>query len=178
MTSYSIVRPAIPADRDEIWRLFRLHAEENALVPLAENKVDWYLDRMLYPRRIEADDTGPRGMVGVIGSPSALEAAIMLMLGAPWYSDEIMLDDCMNFVDPAHRKSDHAKALISYAKHLVDTVRQEHPSFRMTLGIVSTERTEAKIRLYSRQQLQPVGALFLYPPASGVKSLTETHWTD
>jgi len=173
MTSASIVRPAVPSDRDEIWRLFRLHAEENALVRLAQDKVDWYLDRMLYPHRIAVDDTGPRGRIGVIGASGSLEAAIMLVLGAPWYSDEIMLDDCMNFVDPAHRKSDHAKALIAYAKHLVDKVREGHPNFKMTLGIVSTERTEAKIRLYARQDLQPVGALFVYPPASGVKPLTE-----
>lgn len=178
MTSPSIVRKAVPQDRGEIWRLFRLHAEENALGALAQDKVDWYLNRFLDPRGVAPDDAGPRGMVGVIGSPSALEASIMLVLGAPWYSDEIMLDDCMNFVDPAHRRSDHAKALIAYAKRLVDQVREKHPSFKMTLGIVSTDRTEAKIRLYQRQQLQPVGALFVYPAVSGVKSLTETHWTD
>lgn len=177
MSGPSIVRPAVAADHEEIWRLFRLHADENALFPLCESKVNFYLDRVLNPKSVGADDTGPRGLIGVIGPVGALEGAIMLMLASPWYSEEITLDDCMNFVDPGHRKSNHAKALISYAKYLVDRVREGHPDFKMTLGVVSTERTAAKIRLYSRQ-LEPVGAWFVYPPVSGVKSLKETHWTD
>lgn len=178
MTSPSVVRPAVPADRDEIWRLFKLHHAENALVPLSEEKATFFLDRILHPDRVKPSDGGPRGLIGVIGPAGALEGAIMLVLGAPWYSDEIMMGDCLNFVDPAHRKSHHAKALIAYAKHLTDKVREGHPSFKMTLGIVSTERTEAKMRLYSRQSLEPVGASFVYPPVSGVKSLKETRWND
>lgn len=177
MSSPSIVRPAVAADLDEIWRLFRLHADENALFPLSESKVTFYLRRVLDPKSIAPDDTGPRGQIGVIGPVGALEGAIMLMLGSPWYSEEVTLDDCMNFVDPAHRKSNHAKALISYAKHLVDRVREGNPDFCMTMGVVSTDRTQAKIRLYSRH-LKPVGAYFIYPDVSGVKSLKETHWTD
>jgi hypothetical protein len=178
-SSPSIVRPAIPADHSEIWRLFKLHAEENALFPLSERKVEFYLQRLLHPGEIAADDTGPRGLLGVIGPVGALEGAIMLVLGSPWYTDEITLDDCMNFVDPAHRKSSHAKSLIAYSKHLVDQVRLGHPDFKMILGVMSTERTAPKIRLYS-QQMGLVGAFFMYPSdsASGVKLLKNMHRTN
>lgn len=178
MTAPSVVRPAIAGDRDEIWRLFLLHAEENALFPLSENKVQFYLERFLRPETIAADDTGPRGLIGVIGEVGALEGAIMLVLGSPWYTDDITLDDCMNFVDPAHRNSGHAKALISYSQHLVDQVRQRHPDFKMIIGVLSTERTAAKIRLYSRLMGEPVGAFFMHPPASGVKPLKNMHRTN
>lgn len=174
MSSQSVVRPATPVDMGEIWRLFRLHAEENALFPLSERKVQYHLDRILHPGKIDSEDTGPRGLIGVIGPVGALEGAIMLVLGSPWYTDEITLDDCMNFVDPAHRRSDHSRALIAYSKHLVDCVRLGHPEFKMILGVVSTERTAPKIRLYSRQ-LELVGAYFMYPPVSGVKPLKNLH---
>lgn len=168
MTSPSIVRPAVPADRDEIWRLFKLHHEENGLFPLAESKVRFYLDRMLNPHDIEPGDMGPRGMIGVIGPIGALEGGIMLVLGSPWYTEDVTLDDCMNFVDPAHRKSRHSEALIEYSKHLVDKVREGHPEFKMILGIVSTKRTAAKIRLYSRR-MPVVGAYFMYPAPAEVE---------
>lgn len=179
MTSPSIVRPAVPADQSEVWRLFRMHHEENALFPLSERKVQSLLDRILSPAQIAADDTGPRGLIGVIGPVGALEGMIMLVLGAAWYTDVITMDDCTNFVDPQHRRSEHARTLIAYSKHLVDTVRIGHPDFKMILGVLSTERTAAKIRLYSREMGEPVGAFFMHPSSnvSGVKPLKNMHRT-
>lgn len=175
MPSQSVVRPAVPRDEPEIWRLFLLHHSENALFPLSESKVQVLLDRVLRPEKIKQDDAGPRGIIGVIGDVGALEGAIMLVLGSPWYTEAIMPNDCMNFVDPAHRQSDHAKALIAYAKHIVDSTRAGgFPDFRMIVGIVSTKRTAAKIRLYSRQ-LEPVGAYFMYPPVDGTVPLQNLH---
>lgn len=175
MTSPSVVRPATPADTGELWRLFRLHHEENALFALSEPKVQFYLDRTLHPERIGPEDAGPRGVIGVIGPVGALEGAIMLVLGSPWYTDQISVNDCMNFVDPAHRCSSHAKVLISYAKHIVDSVRADgQTDFRMIIGVVSTKRTAAKIRLYSRE-VEAVGAYFMYPPVDGLVPLKKQH---
>lgn len=162
MTSPSIVRPAIIADEPDLWRLFRAHHAENALLALSERKVQYYLDRVLRPGEIAPDDCGPRGIIGVIGPSQSLEGAIMLVLSSPWYSDQISMGDCMNYVDPAHRSSNHTKTLISYAKQMVDEIRKAYSDFFMTLGVVSTKRTAAKIRLYERQ-LTPIGALFMYP---------------
>lgn len=162
MTSPSVVRPAVPEDEREIWRLFRALHAENAMFPISETKVQQHIDRLLHPGRIASDDLGPRGLIGVIGPVGALEGVIMLVFGSPWYSDAVTLDECLNYVDPQHRSSNHAKALIAYAKHLVDGIREKHPDFKLVIGVLSTKRTAAKVRLYERQ-LTAAGAFFLYP---------------
>ncbi len=162
MTSPSIVRTAIPDDESEIWRLFRLLHAENAMLPISERKVQYHIDRMLHPEIISLEDTGPRGIIGVIGEPGKLEGAIMLAFGSMWYSEVITLDEFLNFVDPSHRNSNHAKALIGYAKHIVDQVRLTHADVKLVIGILSTKRTAAKVRLYERQ-LTPCGSFFIYP---------------
>lgn len=176
MTSPSIVRAAVPEDKAELWRLLRLLWAENGMCSISERKVDLYLDRLLNPSRYEQDDGGPRGIIGVIGPVGSLEAAIMLAFGSPWYSDEITLDEHLNFVDPAHRNSDHAKTLIAYAKHMVDQIRPAHPEFKLVIGVLSTHRTAAKVRLYERQ-LTPSGAFFVYPPPENISPLKSLYRT-
>jgi hypothetical protein len=154
MTSPSVVREADINDEPEIWRLFRLAHEENGLYSLSEDKVRSFLAPVLFAKQ--------GGVIGVIGR-NPLEAIVMLVISSPWYSRDIAMDDCLSFVDPEHRQSDHAKALIAYAKTTVDGIRQMHPDFKLTMGIVSTDRTAAKVRLFS-QQLTPVGVFFAYPP--------------
>lgn len=157
MPSQSLVRPAVPQDEAEIWRLFRLLHDENGLFPICEAKVQAALDRLLRPDQIGPDDTGTRGFIGVIGPVGALEACIALVVGSHWYSEEWVLEERLNFVDPAHRSSEHAKTLISYAKHCADQV-----GCRLVIGVLSTQRTAAKVRLYERQ-LVPAGAFFVHP---------------
>ena len=168
----SAVRPATREDEKEIWRLFREHHAENAFFPLSKAKVQYYLDRVLKPETIPDGDNGPRGVIGVIGAHGNLQAAIMLILGTPWYSDSITMDDCMSFVDGRYRVSNHARALLGYAKSIVDQIRRGDPEFKMILGIISNVRTAEKVRLYSRE-MQPVGAYFMYPAPSGAMPLTE-----
>ncbi len=162
MPSASIVRPAIPDDKPELWRLFRLLWAENAMFSISERKVDWYLDRLLHPQDILPEDTGPRGFIGVVGPVGALEACIMLTLGASWYSEDITLDEHLNFVDPPHRQSNHAKALISYAVSCSDRI-----GIQLVIGVLSTHRTAAKVRLYERQ-LTACGSFFVHPPPAGI----------
>ncbi len=164
--SPSIVRAARPEDENELWSLFRLMHSEAALYPLCEPKVQDYLRRVLYPGTIPPDDTGPRGIIGVIGSPARLEAAIMLVLGSVWYSSAITLMDALNFVHPEFRASNHAKALIAYSKTMTDEIRKVDVNFQMLIGIVSTKRTQAKIRLFRRQMVE-AGAVFIYPTPAG-----------
>lgn len=160
--SASVVRPAIPQDEGELWVLLRMMHRENGLLPLSEQRVGYYLDRVLYPGKISPDDTGPRGIIGVIGPSSRLEGVIMLVLGHVWYSDSIMLQDCVNFVREDCRQSSHSKELIAYSKRMTDEIRKSDPDFRMMVGVVSTVRTQAKIRLYRRQMVE-CGSFFLYP---------------
>ncbi|QPF87037.1 hypothetical protein IC762_12360 [Bradyrhizobium genosp. L] len=167
MNQPSLVRPARPADKSEVWRLFRLCHAENGLLPIAERKVNFYIDRLLEPANIVADDAGPRGIIGVIGEKK-LEGCIMLSFGSPWYSDEINVDEFLNFVDPAHRNGNHAKTLISYAKEMIDALRGDHPHLKLMIGVLSVKRTAPKVRLYERQ-LTPAGAFFIYPPPENIE---------
>lgn len=171
MTSVSTVRPACPADRAELWRLLRLLWSENAMFAISERKIDFYLDRLLHPENITADDIGPRGFIGVIGPVGALEGAIMLTVGSTWYSEEINLDEHFNFVDPTHRNSSHAKALISFAKHCATEA-----GVKLVIGVLSTKRSAAKVRLYERQ-LTPAGAFFVFPAPDDVSPRTRLYRT-
>jgi hypothetical protein len=166
MTQDSVVRAAIPQDKNEIWRLFRLCHTENGMLPMSESKVDYHIDRLLDPTNIAVNDFGPRGMIGVIGQ-RRLEGAIMLGFGSPWYSEEINMDEYLNFVDPEHRASNHAKTLIAYAKHIVDQIRLKHQNFKLMIGVLSTKRAAAKVRLYERQ-LTAAGAFFIYPAPDNI----------
>lgn len=157
MTVASAVRPAISDDAKEIWRLLRMLCAENGMFSLSEKKVEFYISRLLSPSTISSDDTGPRGFIGVIGPVGALEGCIMLTVGSVWYSEDFTLDEHLNFVDPAHRSSNHAKALIRFAKDSSDKI-----GIPLVIGILSTKRTAAKVRLYS-QELTPCGAFFIYP---------------
>lgn len=163
MPSVSIVRPAVPEDKTELWRLFKLLLIENALFSISTRKVDFYLDRLLNPQDILPEDTGPRGFIGVIGPVGALEACIMLTLGSSWYSEDITLDEHLNFVDPNHRQSNHAKALIGYAKNASDQI-----GIQLIIGVLSTHRTAAKVRLYERQ-LTKAGNFFIWPTPNGIQ---------
>jgi hypothetical protein len=176
MTSPSVVRSAIPEDKREIWRLFKLLHKENGLSSMSERKVDYHIDRLLNPANIAADDNGPRGLIGVIGSPDHLEGVIMLGFGSQWYSDDITLDEYLNFVDPAHRASNHAKTLIAYAKHMVDQIRLTHDGLKLVIGVLSTKRAAAKVRLYERQ-LQVAGCFFVYPAPENIESPTHLYRT-
>lgn len=171
MTSESIVRPACPADREEIWRLLRMLCAENGMFNLSDRKVEYYISRLLHPDSISLDDTGPRGFIGVIGSIGALEGCIMLTVGSVWYSEDFTLDEHLNFVDPAHRSSNHAKALIEFAKGCADRI-----GIRLVIGILSTKRTAAKVRLYERQ-LTPAGVFFIHPAQDGVHPTTRLYRT-
>lgn len=176
MTQSSIVRKALPEDKGQMMHLLELMHDENGLFELDKGKVEWMLDRILYPDSIESNDNGHRGLAGVIGN-GHLEGIIILVLGRTWYSSDVCLEDAANFVHPDHRRSDHAKALIGYAKNLTDVIRQDHPSFKMILGVVSTKRTAAKVRLYERQLSAPIGAFFAYPPPVDSNLLTNTFRT-
>lgn len=174
MNSPSAVRAATPADKPEIWRLFRLLHKENGLSPMSERKVDYHIDRLLNPENIKADDAGPRGLIGVIGTPEHLEGVIMLAFGSQWYSDEITLDEYLNFVDPDHRSSEHSKVLISYAKFMVDQIRVVHCDLKLIIGVLSTQRAASKVRLYERQ-LTAAGAFFIYPAPDNIRPPTDLY---
>jgi len=155
--SPSVVRVATPDDYQEVWRLFLQGHNENGIFKLAPDKVDYFLQRALHPELIGPHDSGPRGQVVVIGPTGHLEALCFVLISQFWYSHQYVLEELLVYIDPEFRKSSHAKAILEWMKKTSDEL--QIPVFT---GIISTVRTEAKVRLY-KQQLPQVGAFFLYP---------------
>jgi hypothetical protein len=153
----STIRKATPFDAPEIWRLFLQTHRENGLFTIDPTKVTALLDRALHPERIPAWDTGPRAQIGVIGPQGRLEALVFILISSFWYSSELHLEELLVYVDPECRKSHHAKACIDWMKKLADELK-----IQLLTGIISKDRTAAKIRLYDRQ-LPRIGAFYLYP---------------
>jgi GNAT superfamily N-acetyltransferase len=131
----------------QLMEICHLLHEENGWLDLSESKVHDVLS-MHYQR------TG--GIIGVIGPPENLQGAIVLHLTTMWYSDKYYLEELCSFVKPEFRRSDNAKKLIDFAtKCAVDI------GVPLLIGIVSNERTEAKIGLYRRKLGKPAGAYFV-----------------
>jgi hypothetical protein len=158
MSSQSIVRVAGPGDFDEVWRLLMESHEENAMFPLAEDKVRWFVNRVIYPDLIPPDDTGIRGVIGVIGAVGALEGLVFLTIGSHWYTHALHIEEYMVYVNPGHRRSEHAKSLVSWMKTQVELT-----GLPLLTGIMSNHRTEAKCRLYQRM-MPKIGEFFFVTP--------------
>jgi hypothetical protein len=152
----SVVRVAKGEDHQECWRLLLQGFNENGLFGLAPDKVDWFLMRALRPDLISPMDTGVRGVIGVIGPVGALEGICFLTIGEYWYSHDKHIEEFIVFVDPEYRQSTHAKAFVEWMK-----LQSDNTGIPLLTGIISKERTAAKVRLYERM-LPKVGAFFYY----------------
>lgn len=155
--SASLVRTAGPEDEDAIINLcWRLH-RENGLFRIDEDKVKGFIHSILHPK--EAPWLAP-GLIGVVGTPDDLQGVIILMISSMWYAadDDRYIEEVLNYVPPEHRRSTHAKALIAFAKTCADKL-----GMPLMIGIQSTDRMEAKARLY-RRQLPKLGEFFMFDP--------------
>ena len=167
--SPSIVRLPTLADYQELWRLLLQDHNESGIFQADYVKVDWLLMRLLQPHMIPPNDTGTRGTIGVIGPERALEAIVVLVVSAPWYSSELCLNDLVAYVDPNYRHSGHAKALIEWMKG-----QSAATGISLISGVMSRERTEAKCRLFQRQMPERIGSYFLFDPKAVVLTSSGT----
>jgi GNAT superfamily N-acetyltransferase len=103
------------------------------------------------------------GIMGVVGEDT-LEAAILLRVEPHWYSDDLCLLERAIFVHPDFRKSKigRAKLLCEFAKKAADNLK-----IPLVIGILSSQRVEAKIKLYARQFGEPSGAYWIYGATTG-----------
>jgi len=166
MTCPSIVRVARPEDFEEVWRLLLQGHHENGHRKLAPEKAAWYVHRALFPHLIPNWDTGFRGVIGVIGDVGRLEALAFISVSGFWYTHERHIEEFIVYVDPECRRSFHARALINWMKE-----RVEKTQLPLLTGVISNERTEAKVALYERM-LPKIGAFFFQQPQSVTVSST------
>lgn len=148
----SPVRKATAQDEEDILDLCRQNHSENGQFSLAPSKLQDMVSRAF-------NRSG--AIIGVVGPSHRIEGAILLLISQFWYTDDWCLEEVFNYVRPEYRRSTHAKDMISFGKRCSDEL-----NIPLVIGVVSNERTRAKIELYRRQLGEPVGGYFLHRPAS------------
>jgi hypothetical protein len=129
----------------------RVACSEDAQHPMDEDKVFAMVRRYF-------DQMG--ALIAVIGDVGAPTAYLLMVVDPIWFSQDYQLLELSLFVHPDYRKSDRAKQLMQFSKQASEGLNLD-----LTIGVLSTERTEAKVRLYQRQ-FKTAGAYFVYRPSS------------
>lgn len=148
MTANPIVRKADINDEPELMEMCKELHRENGLFPMSDDKVRQYLRRAFNRHG---------AIIGVIGERGKIEGSIYMLIGGFWYSDEWHLEELWSYVRPQYRKSNNAKELINFAKRCSDDL-----AIPAVIGIISNDRTKAKVQLYQRQLGTAFGAFFVY----------------
>jgi GNAT superfamily N-acetyltransferase len=151
------VRTGVEADFNNMMAIALAATQENAVVPPDIEKLALTIWGAL------TRQTGICGVIGPVGG--ALEGAVLLSMGEMWYSKELILEEKAIYVDPAFRsaKGGRARKLAEFAK-----LTAQELSIPLAIGVLSSSRTEAKIRLYERVFGEPAGVYFLYGAKTGL----------
>ncbi len=157
----STIRIATAADEEEIITMCRELHRENGLFEMDDARVREVL-RKCWDRK--------GGLMGVIGTPGAIEAMMLLLISCYWYTSQWHLEELFSYVRPDFRRSTHAKTLVEWSKKASDKI-----GIPLVIGILSNTRTEAKVRLYRRQLKDPAGAFFVYGPTQWSSSTEKAH---
>lgn len=152
----SPVRKAVASDKPHIMQMCVENHRDNGQFSLAPHKVEVMIDRAF---------NGGGAIIGVVGRDQ-IEGMLALFIGQQWYTDEWSLEEIQNYVRPQFRKSTHAKDMINFGVRCSDEL-----GIPLVIGVVSNERTRAKMELYRRQLGEPVGGYFIHRPA-GAAALT------
>lgn len=144
------IRLAEVEDIPSLMALTKLAADEDAQHPYDSDKVFNVIRR-------HYEKTG--GLVAVVGPKGEpIKGYLIMIIDEIWYSPDYQLLELSLFVDPDYRKSTYAKQLMAFSKQASDGLNLD-----LTIGVLSNERTAAKVRLYQRQ-FNKVGAYFMYRP--------------
>ena len=149
------VRIGEPEDVDDVMSLALSACEENGFVDPNSAKL---LSEIWHGLNLE------KGVIGIIGERGKPEGAVLLRIGAMWYSDHEVLEEKAIFIHPDYRsaKGGRARRLCEFSKQVSDSL-----GLPLIIGVLSDHRTEAKVRLYERQFGRPSGAFFLYNARTG-----------
>jgi len=155
ITTDAIARVAQPDDEDGIMVLARMIHEEIGMFDLNEDKVRDTIRPMLHKHH---------GIIGVIGKKDELEAMILLRVANNWYSDTPFLEEMSVFVRPDYRNAtvSRVQKMIEFAKKAADGL-----GLPLMIGVLSNQRTNAKVELYEKHFGDPAGAFFIYGARTG-----------
>jgi hypothetical protein len=144
----TVVRLATRADEADLMRLCKeLHAD-NGIFEMDDSMVREMLDRAF-------NRNG--GIIGVIDGKSEIAGAIYMLISSFWYSRDNHLEELFNFIRAPYRKSDYALSLVEFAKKCSDEIK-----IPLVIGVLTSKRMEAKVRLYHKSLGNPAGAFFVY----------------
>lgn len=150
------VRVGTPEDVHGVMTVALLACEENAFADPNPQKL---------LQEIWAALNLDHGICGLIGEPGGdVEGVVLLRIGNPWYSDAEIIEEKAIFVHPQFRsaKGGRAARLCEFSKSVADNL-----GLPLTIGVMSSSRTEAKVRMYTRIMGQPSGAYWLYGVKTG-----------
>lgn len=144
------VRVGTPADFDRMMDFLRETHAENGMAPMSESRVRPVLQCALAQWR---------GIIGIVdGNDGSVAAAVGLLVGKWWYSEEEHLEDIFTYVREPYRHMKMARPLLDFSKRAAKELKMP-----LLMGVLSNERTKAKVALFERK-LPMAGALFLYRP--------------
>jgi GNAT superfamily N-acetyltransferase len=143
------VRLVCVDDIPELLELSTLIHEENGFMPYSPQRVEALIARAVAQDRL---------IMGVIGPVGGIEGITCVTIGQFYYTDDLHLEEVFTYVRPEYRKSDNMKALIEFDKEAANRI-----GVPFLTGVISTNRTAAKIRLYERRLGKQSGAYFLIP---------------
>lgn len=147
-----VVRYACPQDYPQIISMTEaLHAENGQM------EIDYPTAEAAIMQAINLE----RSMIGVIGPVGAIQGLIFLRFAEFWFSrNNPFLEEMLSYVSPEYRKGTHnARALLTFARNAADRL-----NLPLMIGVLSLERTKAKLALYQKHFGEPVGGWFwLYP---------------
>lgn len=146
-----IIRLGTPADLDEV---MKAAVEAIAEIGLVEPDPERLLQDV-WPA-LNQD----RGLIGIICKPNGkAEGGVLLRVGKMWYSNQDVLEERVIFIPPEFRtaKGGRATRLCEFSKKAAEDL-----GIPLLIGVMSSVRTEAKVRMYERQFGKPTGAVFLY----------------
>jgi GNAT superfamily N-acetyltransferase len=150
------VRTGTPEEVNEIMEIAMEATEENGF--LQPNPLKLLAD--IWPA-LNLDN----GIMGVIGNPGErIEGVVLLKMGTLWYSDIVTLEEKAVFVRPEFRsaKGGRARKLCEFSKQVADEL-----GLTLVIGVLSSHRTQGKIKMYERLFGEPSGAYFLYGGRTG-----------
>jgi hypothetical protein len=97
-----------------------------------------------------------RALIGLIGPVGDIQGIVFLRFAVFWYNSDIFLEELFLYVPPQWRKgTGHARALITFADETAKRLRVP-----LLIGVMSTTRTKAKLKLYEKHFGEPVGGYF------------------
>jgi hypothetical protein len=145
----SPVRKAVLTDKPQIMEMCEENHRDNGQFSLSSAKVEAMIDRAF---------NGGGAIIGVVGQQQ-IEGMLVLLISQFWYTSDFCLEEIQNYVRPQFRKSTHAKDMINFGQRCSDEL-----GIPLVIGVVSNERTRAKMELYRRQLGEPCGGYFLHKP--------------